>query len=288
MNFKTFIILYSLIIFASCSIKRIDKNGAMAGDKNSKWELIWYDEFNYKGLPDSTKWSYEEGFVRNRELQYYTKARKENVRVEEGFLVIESRKEKVRNPNFHPDSSDWRYSRESAEYTSASINTKVKAGFMYGRIEAGIQLPHGSGVWPAFWTLGVNHSEVKWPTCGEIDILEYFGGERPNRIESNMHYGIGGKRHHRQGVVELNHPPEGFHVYAIEWYEGQVDFYFDDNKYWTFPVNLADDGSYNSYRNPHYILLNFALGGAAASGEVDESLLPQKYLVDYVRVYKLK
>jgi beta-glucanase (GH16 family) len=288
MIINTFILLNSLILLFVFNRPEQGLTAEPATDNDDQWELIWSDEFNYEGLPDSTKWSYEEGFVHNRELQYYTKAKKENVRVEDGVLIIEARKEKIKNPLYHPDSSYWKYKRAFAEYSSGSINTLGKASFKYGRIEARIQLPHGSGVWPAFWTLGNNYPEIGWPACGEIDILEYFGGERPNRIESNMHFGIDGKRHHRQGVVEMENPPEGFHIYAIEWFEDHVDFYFDENKYWTFPLELADDGTYNGYRNPHYLLLNFALGGATASGEVDESLLPQKYLVDYVRVYKIK
>ena len=104
----------------------------------SEWKLVWSDEFNYSGLPDAKKWNYEVGFIRNRELQYYTKARKENARVENGTLVIESRKEKFKNPNYNPDTNRrgrWSRSREYADYTSASLITLGKASWCYGRIE---------------------------------------------------------------------------------------------------------------------------------------------------------
>jgi beta-glucanase (GH16 family) len=279
--FHTIAFICATSLMTSCNSSSEDIPSIGSFDKTGKWVLIWHDEFNYNDFPDSTKWTNEVGFIRNRELQYYTK---ENARVEDGVLVIEARKERIKNPRYHPDSTDWKLNREFAEYTSASINTYGLASFSHCRIEARIQVPHGSGVWPAFWTLGVNRREVNWPTCGEIDILEYFG-DRPHRVESNMHYGIQGRRNHKQGVFETQGPPEGFNIYAIEWFNDRVDFYFNDNKYWSFPVDLANDGDYNSYRIPHYLLLNFALGGVPAAGKVDESLLPQKYLVDYVRVY---
>lgn len=281
---KSIISVCFIVLFVSSSNASNKKPVLHSLDKTGKWELIWSDEFDNPGLPDSTKWNYEEGFERNQELQYYTKARKENVRIEGGFLVIEAHKEKIENPRFHTDSTRWQYTREFAEYTSGSINTHGKASFKYGRLEARIQVPHGSGVWPAFWTVG---EKYHWPKSGEIDILEYFGGERPNRIESNMHYEIESKHNSRQGVVQMQGPPEGFHTYAIEWFKDRIDFYFDDNRYWSFAIDLANDGDFNAFRNPQYLLLNFALGGVPAAGSVDESLLPQKFFVDYVRVYKL-
>ncbi|MDR3246305.1 MAG: glycoside hydrolase family 16 protein, partial [Prevotellaceae bacterium] len=129
--------------------------------QTNKWELIWSDEFNYSGLPNSRKWNYEEGFVRNREAQYYTKARLENAKVENGELVITARKEAY----------------DAASYTSASINTRGKFEFQGGRIEVRAKLPEGRGVWPAIWTLGTNINKVGWPVCGEIDIMEFVGYE---------------------------------------------------------------------------------------------------------------
>ena len=136
------------------------------------YTLVWADEFNYQGLPDQTKWDYEEGFVRNHESQYYTRARLENARVEDGNLVIECRKESFTPANHAP-----------VEYTVASLTTQNRASWQYGRIEVRAKLPQGKGVWPAIWTLGTNISKVGWSACGEIDIMEFVGKE-PSGVPS--------------------------------------------------------------------------------------------------------
>ena len=118
-----------------------------------QWKLVWSDEFDYEGLPDKKKWDYEEGFVRNKEMQYYTRARKENARVEKGMLVIEGRKEKFKNPKYKADSKKRNEQRQFASYTAASLVTLNKAAWKYGRIEVRAILPQGKGIWPAIWPL---------------------------------------------------------------------------------------------------------------------------------------
>ena len=193
--------------------------GARAGG----WELVWADEFNYEGLPDKTKWGYEEGFVRNHESQYYTRARPENAWVENGMLVIECRKE-----HFQPAN------HAEVEYTSASLITRNKMSFQYGRIEVRAKIPHGKGAWPAIWTLGTNESKVGWPRCGEIDIMESVGKD-PDHIHGTMHYAVAGKHESDGGKIETEKPSAGFHIYAIEWYPDRIDFFFDAKKYHTVP-----------------------------------------------------
>ena len=149
------------------------------------WKLVWADEFNLAGAPDPSRWTYEEGFVRNNESQYYTRARSENARVEGGVLVIEARKERFANPSFQPGASGRRRS-EFAEYTSASVTTEGTAAWRYGRIEVRAKLPAGRGMWPAIWMLGANHRQAGWPRCGEIDIMENVGFE-PGLIYANIH-----------------------------------------------------------------------------------------------------
>ena len=143
-------------------------------------KLVWSDEFNYQGLPDPAKWGYETGFVRNHESQYYTKERKENARVENGHLVIECRKEQFTPANHVP-----------VNYTAASLITQNKASWQYGRIEVRAKLPHGKGVWPAIWMLGTNITQVGWPRCGEIDIMEFIGKE-PKNIFGTLHFSVDG------------------------------------------------------------------------------------------------
>jgi beta-glucanase (GH16 family) len=251
-----------------------------------EWQLAWSDEFDYSGLPDSTKWDYEEGFVRNAEMQYYTRERLENARVENGVLVIEGRKEQIGNPKYKPGSDSWILKRQFGYYTSASLITLNKASWTYGRIEVRARLPHGKGTWPAIWTLGANRTKVKWPTCGEIDIMEFVGKE-PDWIHGNIHYIENGKHRSNGGKIHTEKPYADFHIYAIEWFPDRVDFFFDDTKYHTFPIDNAGIGEDNPFRKPHYLLINLALGGSWG-GEIDESILPQKYLIDYVRVYQAK
>jgi beta-glucanase (GH16 family) len=260
-----------------------------------EWQLVWSDEFDDEGLPDKTKWGYEEGFVRNHEKQYYTRQRKENVRVENGMLIIEGRKEEMKNARYKAGSEDWREKNQFASYTSGSINTLGRHSFQYGRIEVRAKVPQGKGMWPAIWMMGTNRTQVGWPRCGEIDIMEYVGKD-PNTIHANNHFAdpklkdtsLKGKAVHRsagKGKIRIDKPYADFHVYAIEWDEQQIKFFVDDTQYATFDIDAADEGPDNPFRQPHYLLLNFAMGGSWG-GPIDDSVLPQKYEIDYVRYYK--
>jgi beta-glucanase (GH16 family) len=245
--------------------------------------VIWADEFNAPGLPDRTRWTYETGFVRNRELQFYTKERLENARVEDGLLVIEGRKERYANPLYRPDARNNRLaSIASADYTASSLNTEGKASFLYGRVEVRAKLPQGKGVWPAIWMMGTNRAAVGWPRCGEIDIMEFVGKE-PDKVHATMHFSKDGRHASKGGQLVCKAPYNDFHVYAMEWRPDRMDFFFDDQKYFTFSVDEAGPGPDNPFRKPHYLLINLALGGSWG-GPMDDSVLPQKYLIDYVRV----
>lgn len=249
-----------------------------------EWKLVWFDEFDYTGLPDSSKWDYEEGFVRNNESQYYTRARPENARVENGILIIEARKEQFKNPKYKPDSNNWVEQHEYAAYTAASLVTRGKASWIRGRIEVRAKLPQGKGVWPAIWTLGVTCPGVKWPDCGEIDIMEFLG-RQPDRVYGTLHYAVDGKHCQVQGAFEAKNLQDTFHLYAIEWFDDRIDFFVDSIKYRTIAIDGAGKGGENPFRKPHYLLMNLALGGSWG-GPIDDSVLPQKYLIDYVRVYE--
>ncbi|HJZ84112.1 MAG TPA: glycoside hydrolase family 16 protein [Polyangia bacterium] len=232
------------------------------------WDLIWSDEFDGSGNPDPTKWGYEVGYLRNSELQYYTSGRLENARVENGHLVIEARRD------------FW----QGHEITSASLTTQGKAAFRYGRIEVRAQIPTGNGTWPAVWTLGTNIDAVGWPTCGEIDIMENVGF-MPTTIYGTVHRaaqnGSG-----RGGSVDVTAPFRDYHRYAIEWFPDRIDFFVDDQKYFTY----ANDGGGVAtwpFDADQYLLLNLAIGGSWGGQQgVDLSLFPHSYLIDYVRVYR--
>jgi beta-glucanase (GH16 family) len=235
------------------------------------WDLVWSDEFTTPGNPDPQKWDYEVGYIRNNELQYYTKERQENSRIENGNLVIEARKE----------------SYEGSDYTSASLITKSKASWTYGRIEVRANIPEGTGMWPAIWMLGENIDEAGWPDCGEIDIMENVGFE-PDTIHGTVHTGT---YNHVSGTAQgaaIAVPDVGkdFHVFAIEWNQQRIDFYVDDQYYFTFANDGKGTASWPFDENA-YLILNIAVGGAwGGQHGVDDQIFPQQMLVDYVRVFK--
>lgn len=246
------------------------------------YHLVWSDEFSKDpaGLPDRSKWSCEVGLLRNHEMQYYTKDRLENARVENGFLVIEGRKEDYSPPGADPTA------RPVAPYTSASLKTRGKAEWRYGCIEVCAKLPRGQGVWPAIWTLGISHDDpsIGWPKCGEIDIMEFLG-KKPGLIYGTVHYFAHGEHVSQQGKRHLDHPEDDFHVYAEKWTPDRIDFFIDGHAYFSFNVNQADNDGQNPFRKPHYLILNLALGGSAG-GKIDDSIFPQRMSVAYVRVYQ--
>ncbi|UFH34308.1 glycoside hydrolase family 16 protein [Flavobacterium acetivorans] len=266
---------------------------SLNAQKKEKWKLVWKEEFNYTGLPNPKKWGYEVGHIRNNEQQYYTNARKENVWVSNGVLSITGRKEIYPNESFKKGSEDWKTKDSTAQYTSASINTLGKAvpiaiGRKYGRIEVKAKLPHGGGIWPAIWMMGTNRTEVGWPKCGEIDVMEFIGNQ-PKNIYGTIHYPdpiAKGNKSNGNKIIAENLDSD-FHVYAIEWNEQTIDIYFNDNKYHSFSIDTAGEGVDNPFRKPFYLLLNLAMG-ANWPGPIDDTILPQQFLVDYVRVYQKK
>ena len=244
------------------------------------WKLVWADEFEYEGLPDSKKWTNEVGFIRNREAQYYTAGRKENARMENGKLIIEARRERWRN--------EGRRGPDFAEYTSASLTTENLAEWTYGRVEVRARLPEGRGVWPAIWMLGTNRREAGWPRCGEIDIMEYVGFE-PEVIHANTHTG---KYNHVRGTgkgdrIRVEKPFESFHNYAIEWHPKRIDFFVDERKYFSYAKEADAGAEVWPFDQPFYLILNLAIGGAWGGQKgIDESIFPQRYEIEYVRVYE--
>jgi len=238
-------------------------------DKGEDWELTWSDEFDYIGKPSEASWGYEEGYVRNRELQYYTDDLK-NVKVENGYCIIQAILE----------------SEDSI--TSASINTLGKNDFLYGRIEVRAKIPSALGSWPAIWMLGTNKSEIGWPACGEIDIMEHVGFD-PDKIHANIHtksfnHVLGTNKGNQ---IEVQDPWSDFHVYAVEWFEDHMDFFFDDTLYFSFRNDMEGNIDTWPFDKPHYLLINLAYGGGWGGQQgVDTSMLPLKYEIDYVRYYK--
>jgi beta-glucanase (GH16 family) len=259
---------------------------SLNAQKKEKLKLVWQEEFNYNGLPDTTKWGYEVGHIRNNEQQYYTNARSENIWVNNGVLTITGKKENYPNEFYKKENEDWRVKDSTAQYTSASINTLGKVGWQYGRIEVRAKLPKGGGIWPAIWMMGTNRTELGWPKCGEIDIMEFIGNH-PEDIYGTIHYPDPVSKENKSlgNMITEKKLDKGFHVYAIEWNEQTIDLYFDKKKYHSFPIDTAGLGSENPFRKPFYLLINLAMG-ANWPGPIDDKVLPQQFIIDYVRVYQ--
>jgi beta-glucanase (GH16 family) len=256
------------------------------------WKLVGSDEFNQRGLPDPAKWNYETGYICNHERQFYTGARKENARVENGLLIIEARKERYRIPGPDPAAkSEGRGRRqrggEYGEYTSASLTTQGKAAWTYGRIEVRAKLPSGRGTWPAIWTLGTNVREVTWPSCGEIDIMEFVGFE-PGVIHANIHTSKYNhvKKTGKGDQISIADASEAFHVYAIEWDARKIDFFVDDRRCFTYRNEGTGRDAW-PYDQEQYLILNLAIGGDwGGTNGIDDRIFPQRYEIDYVRVFQ--
>jgi len=235
------------------------------------WLLDWADEFDVDGPPNPQHWGYESGFIRNNETQYYTVDRRENARVEGGYLIIEARGEEY----------------EGARVTSASLNTWKKHDILYGRIEVRAKVPAGTGTWPAIWLLGTNIEEVGWPDCGEVDIMEYVGFT-PGQFHCGVHMGAynSSKGNGKSRVSEWANAESEFHVFVLNWFPDRMDFMVDDTLTFTYWNEGLGEYSW-PFDQPQYLLLNLAIGGAwGGQMGVDESIFPAQYLIDYVRVYK--
>ncbi|MBC3786262.1 glycoside hydrolase family 16 protein [Spirosoma utsteinense] len=238
-------------------------------------KLVWADEFDKNGLPDSTKWGYDVGGNGwgNNELQFYTKERKENARIEKGNLIIEAHKESYQGRN----------------YTSARLLTQKTATWRYGRMEVRAKLPSGLGTWPAIWMLGENIPTAGWPLCGEIDIMEHVGYEE-GVVHGTLHTEAynHGKGTQKEGKTTVPTATSAFHVYAIDWTRNQIDFYVDDQKYYS--MNAQTTGGTQQqwpFTQPFFMILNLAVGGNWGGQKgVDERIWPQRMEVDYVRVYQ--
>ena len=232
-------------------------------------QVIFEENFNDDSL-DMTSWNYEEGDGcpnlcgwGNNERQIYDR---NYVEVKEGNLIITA--DKVGD-----------------KYFSGKINSKDKVEFQYGEIEMRAKLAEGEGLWPAFWMLGSDIAEEGWPASGEIDIMEYVGRE-PNTLYTSLHY----PAHHGATASTkktfLEDIEEGYHTYKARWTEDEISFFYDGDKIFTFLPEAYDDNHY-PYKKPFYILVNMAIGGNFGGPEVDDSIFPAKYYIDYIKVTEL-
>lgn len=247
----------------------------VAGGLPEGYRLVWSDEFDTPGLPDPAKWGYDthrnrDGWY-NNELQYYSAARPENARVENGSLIITARRERLASaPDFG-----------GQNYTSARLLTRGLASWTYGFFEVRAKLPCAMGAWPAIWMLG---DRGTWPDDGEIDIMEQTGWQ-PGRILGTAHMrdfnGPNGRGSHTSVTDTCN----TFHRYQVRWTADAITWGVDDVAYFTYAKPAgAGYGSW-PFDHPQHLLLNVAVGGILG-GTPDDAAFPVRMEVDYVRVYQ--
>lgn len=264
------------------------------------YKMVWSDEFNGTSL-DTKVWNIEENGNGggNQELQYY---RKENVAVANGNLVLTARRENYNNKQF----------------TSGRINSRDKAYFKHGIIQARIKFPKtANGVWPAYWMMGNDYGKLGWPRCGEIDIVEtgnaegIKNGTQTRHFGATLHWGTSAGANHKQYGTSYLAPENNalqndeYHIITTEW-DGQfLSMYYDLKDFTvaaknkarfysaTIPAstNSADIGHY--FQKPFFFIFNLAVGGnytgiynaggiTALPNAGDEA----KMFVDWVRVYQ--
>lgn len=236
---------------------------AAIGQKDGK-KLVWEENFNGNKL-DAKTWNLEFGDHGwgNNERQDYTD---KNHLVSGGNLTITIK-------------------RDGKKYTSTRMNTKGKKEFKYGYMEARAKLPVGHGIWPAFWMLGVDIDKVGWPKCGEIDILEYVGRE-PDMVYNTLHTPSNNGGNALSQKVKIETIEDGFHTFGADWTKDKIDFYVDGKLVNT--VKRPDNPTPENwpFEKPEFFIINVAVGGNFGGPDVDDSIFPQEYIVDYVKVFQ--
>lgn len=236
--------------------------------QETKRKLVWEENFNGTSL-DEKVWNFELGNGcpnncgwGNNENQVYTD---KNHLLKDGNLIININK-------------------EGDKYTSSRITTAGKKEFQYGRMEARAKIPTGKGIWPAFWMLGSNISKVGWPKCGEIDILEYVGRE-PSEVYTTLHTQDSHGNSVNSKKTKIKNIEQGFHIYAIDWTKDKIEFFVDGISVYKFQPDVKNEDTW-PFNQPFYFIVNTAVGGNFGGHDVDDSIFPQQFVIDYVRVYQ--
>ncbi|MGQ7869764.1 glycoside hydrolase family 16 protein [Sunxiuqinia sp. sy24] len=271
-DLSTIVLLFVVIVSISCQNTKTNRE-----DAYSDYELVWSDEFDYEGLPDSSKWSYDtegnEWGWGNDEEQYYTRRRLANSEVKNGKLHITAINEIYKGHKF----------------TSARLITKGKGDWLYGRIEVCAKLPEGRGFWPAIWMLPTDWEYGNWPASGEIDIMENVG-YMPDTILATAHtqaynHKIGTQR---SDTIVVPSCYNEFHLYQLEWEPDQYKVFVDGEHFFTFKNEGTGPNEW-PYDKRFHLLLNVAVGGTWGGAHgIAPDIFPRSMEVDYVRVYQKK
>jgi beta-glucanase (GH16 family) len=268
-------LLAFVFILTGCGSQQTTRSEDKEPRESAEYKLVWADEFDYTGLPDSTKWDYDtegnDAGWGNNEAQYYTKGRPENAIVEDGVLKIIALKENFKNK----------------KYTSARLMSK--ADWQYGRVEVNAKLPPGRGNWSAIWMMpgGWTFNDGNWPDIGEIDIMEHVAHET-GVIHASAHSKDyqWQKNTQKTATVFIDDVTEKFHTYAMEWSPEVMKTYVDDSLYFEYR-NEGLGVSKWPYDKPFYLIMNIAIGGAWGSMQgIEDESFPQVMEVDYVRIYQ--
>lgn len=249
------------------------------------YELVWNDEFDYEGIPDPEYWSYDEGYMRNNELQEY-KSGTGYARVDNGVLVIEA------HVDDHDGVNKWTGEPYHFGYSSGEVVTRNKVPFRYGRIDISAKIPHGRGIWPAIWMMPVKSVYGGWPKSGEIDIMEYvweIGEAKDHRtIQATVHTEdeITGGNKAGTGCLSSETFDKEFHVYSLVWEEDKMDVLVDDEVIYTY-IRPGETSAAWPFDQDFYLILNVAVGGSwGGKWGVDDSIFPASMEIDYVRYYR--
>lgn len=264
----------TLVIFSQAGCKSEDAPTDSGGDDTTGYQLVWSDEFDYTGKPDSTKWGYDIGDNGwgNNELQYYTND-EVNARAENGMLVLEAHN--------YPDAE--------VQYTSARLVTREKGDWLYGKFEIKARLPYGKGIWPAIWMLPTDWFYGGWAASGEIDIMELLGHE-PDRVYGTLHYGGSPPANVHTGnnyTLQNSTFASDFHIFTLEWEKEEMRWYIDGELYATQNEWYTQGHEYPApFDKKFHLIFNIAVGGNWPGYPDENTTFPQRMEVDYVRVYQ--
>jgi len=272
-----------LLFVPACGGDPPKKGDPPASGGEGEWALVWSDEFDSGDtpvLPDSSNWGYEQGYVRNKEWQFYTSDIR-NAYLQGGLLHIEAHQD---TPGTHPAGSE---PGQDGSISSASLTSRDRVQFRFGYLEMRGRIDTRGGSWPAFWTLGAGGP---WPDNGECDVMEYYQGQLLFNV---AWWKTGDARWTARwdGVkVPLDTLPadwaDQFHTWGMEWDDTGVRLYLDDvlQNEWDSSLDSGDQ-SIEGFQQEHFIIVNQAIGGTAG-GDASGLVYPTRYEVDYVRLYE--
>lgn len=223
-------------------------------DKNQLDENTWNYELG-NGCPENCGWG-------NQEKQIYTD---KQISINNGVL-------------------DINVIQKDGIYKSSKITTKNKIEFTYGTVEVRAKLPTGTGIWPAIWLLGANIDTVNWPACGEIDMME-FAGKDPEKLHTTLHTTSSHGNSINTKVTIIPELTTGYHIYKMVWTEDSIVFLIDNQELYTYNPKIKNSETW-PFDKPFYLIINTAVGGTFGGQEVNDSIFPQKFSIDYVKIYQ--